>query len=481
MNLIKVQNFIDGRWEAPLTGAYLANLNPATGVAFSEIPRSGAEDVDLAVRSAQQAFPAWSKLSVKERADYLRKLAQGIEDRADVFAEMESRDQGKPVTLARKMDIERAIQNFRFFADFIEKEEAEFYQENDFHSEVLRKPVGVAGLISPWNLPLYLLTWKIAPALACGNTVVAKPSEFTSMTAALLAEVSLQIGLPAGVMNIVFGLGSPVGEAIVRHPKVPLISFTGGTETGRKIYRDSAEHFKKISLELGGKNPNLIFADCDLQQAVATTIRSSFLNQGEICLCGSRIYVEEKIFSQFTELFVAETKKLKVGDPADPETFMGALISEAHLKKVESYFEHAKNEGGRILTGGERPELPSQLKHGYFLKPTVIIGLSENSKCLQEEIFGPVVTVTSFKNETEAIQKANGVSYGLSATVWSQDIEKAKKIVSHLDVGTVWINGWLLRDLRVPFGGMKHSGIGREGGKYSIDFYTEATTVVVKG
>lgn len=480
MDLIKVQNLIDGRWEAPLTGSYLKNYNPATGEVFSEIPRSGVEDVDLAVRSAQLAFPGWSRMPIPERAGFLRKFAQAIEDRAREFAEMESRDQGKPVTLARKMDIERAIQNFRFFADEIEKDEKEFYLEKNFASEVLRKPVGVAGLISPWNLPLYLLTWKIAPALACGNTVVAKPSEFTSMTAHMLAEVAMQIGLPAGVLNLVYGLGSPVGEALVRHPKVPLISFTGGTATGRKIYRESAEHFKKISLELGGKNPNLIFADCDLEEAVSTTVRSSFLNQGEICLCGSRIYVEETIFPQFMEKFVAEVKKIKVGDPQDTKTFMGALISEDHLKKVQSYIEIAKADGGRIWTGGNRPELEDKFKNGYFLNPTVISDLPHSSRCLQEEIFGPVVTVTSFKSDQEALELANGVSYGLSATVWSKNLDRAKKIAAHLDVGTVWINGWLLRDLRVPFGGMKHSGIGREGGKYSIDFYTEATTVVVK-
>ncbi len=480
MELIKIQNFIDGRWQAPATGSYLKNLNPATGEAFSEIPRSAADDVDLAVRSAELAFGHWSKLPAEERSQYLKKIAARIEARADEFAEMESRDQGKPVHLARRMDIERVIQNFRFFADFILQKHEEIFPEAEFTSHVLRKAVGVAGLISPWNLPLYLLSWKIAPALACGNTVVAKPSEFTSMTAALLAEVCLEVGLPAGVLNIVFGLGSPVGEAIVRHPRVPLISFTGGTETGRRIYRDSAEHFKKISLELGGKNPNLIFADCDLDQAIQTTLRSSFLNQGEICLCGSRIYVEEKIYPQFIEKFVAQARQLKVGDPTDPKTFMGALVSEAHLQKVKSFIEIAKEEGGKILCGGDAPELPAPLRKGFFLNPTVITGLAENSRCVQEEIFGPVVTVSTFSSEKEALEKANGVKYGLSATVWTQSPEKAERLASHLNVGTVWVNGWLLRDLRVPFGGMKHSGIGREGGRDSLEFYTEATTVVVK-
>jgi aminomuconate-semialdehyde/2-hydroxymuconate-6-semialdehyde dehydrogenase len=480
MNLKRVQNFIDGRWEAPSTGAYLLNLNPALGEPFSEIPNSDAHDVDLAVQSAEQAFRSWSQLEPQARAQYLHQIADRIAARIDEFAQVESQDQGKPVLLAKKMDIDRAIRNFQFFANEILKEETENYQEKGYHSFVQRKPVGVAGLISPWNLPLYLLSWKIAPALACGNTVVCKPSEFTSMTAALLAEVCLEVGLPAGVINIVFGLGTPVGEAIVRHPKVPLISFTGGTETGRKIYRDSAEHFKKISLELGGKNPNLIFADCDLQKAVATTIRSSFLNQGEICLCGSRIYVEESLLPQFLEVFIDAVKKLKVGDPQDPETFMGALISEAHLHKVQSYIRIAQEEGGKILCGGDRPELAKKFQKGFFLNPTVIVGLPETSRCVQEEIFGPVVTISSFKTIEEAVEKANGVKYGLSATVWSKDVKKAEKLASRLHTGTVWINDWLLRDLRVPFGGMKHSGLGREGGKYSTEFYTEATTVVVK-
>ncbi len=480
MSLQRIQNFIDGRWEAPLTGAYLRNLNPALGVAFSEIPNSGVEDVELAVRSAHQAFPAWSKLTPEIRSQYLNQMAHQIENRADEFAKMESLDQGKPVRLARNMDIDRSIRNFRFFAEEVLIEHKEHYQDSGFHSYVKRKPVGVAGLISPWNLPLYLLSWKIAPALAYGNTVVCKPSEFTSMTAALLAEVCLQIGLPVGVLNIVFGLGSPVGEAIVRHPKVPLISFTGGTETGRKIYRDSAENFKKISLELGGKNPNLIFADCDLEKAISATVRSSFLNQGEICLCGSRIYVEKSVLPQFLEKFVEATKNLKVGDPSQPETFMGALISEAHLKKVENYVQMARQEGGKILVGGDRPQLKSPFHQGFFFNPTVILGLPESSRCVQEEIFGPVVTVASFETAEQALELANGVEYGLSATIWSGDPRKAEKIAEHLNCGTVWINDWLLRDLRVPFGGMKKSGLGREGGRYSAEFFTEATTVVVK-
>jgi len=477
----KVLNFIDGKWKEPSTGKWLENVNPATGEVFSQIPDSAKTDVEFAVASANKAFQYWSKTSAEQRSLYLNKIADLIEERQHEFAHLESQDQGKPVALAEKMDITRAIQNFRFFASAILHHENESTQmaENSFNY-VLRKPVGVAGLISPWNLPLYLLTWKIAPALACGNTVVCKPSEFTSMTAALLCEVVQEVNLPPGVLNMVFGLGQNVGDPIVRHPDVPLISFTGGTTTGRKIMEASAENFKKISLELGGKNPNIIFADCDLAEAVRTTIRSSFLNQGEICLCGSRIYVEEKIFDQFMEMFITETKKLKVGNPKDEDTFMGALVSKAHLDKVKDFIEIAKSEGGQILTGGKAPQLPKELQNGFFLEPTIIVGLPENSKCIQEEIFGPVVTVSKFQKFSEVIEKANAVKYGLSATVWTKNLKTAHEAAANLKAGTVWINTWLARDLRVPFGGMKASGLGREGGNHSIDFFTEMTNVNVR-
>lgn len=477
----KVLNFIDGKWKEPSTGKWLENVNPSTGAAFSYIPDSNKEDVAIAVACANKAFQYWSKTSAEQRSLYLNKIADLIEERQHEFAHLESQDQGKPVALAEKMDIARAIQNFRFFAGAILHHENESTQmaENSFNY-VLRKPVGVAGLISPWNLPLYLLTWKIAPALACGNTVVCKPSEFTSMTAALLCEVAQEVNLPPGVLNMVFGLGQNVGDPLVRHPDVPLISFTGGTATGRKIMEASAENFKKISLELGGKNPNLIFADCDLNEAVRTTIRSSFLNQGEICLCGSRIYVEDKIYDQFLEMFIAQTQKLKVGNPKEEDTFMGALVSKAHLDKVKDFIEIAKSEGGQILTGGKAPQLPKELQNGFFLEPTIIVGLPENSKCIQEEIFGPVVTVSKFQNFSEVMEKANAVKYGLSATVWTKNLKTAHEAAANLKAGTVWINTWLARDLRVPFGGMKASGLGREGGNHSIDFFTEMTNVNVR-
>jgi aminomuconate-semialdehyde/2-hydroxymuconate-6-semialdehyde dehydrogenase len=472
----KVLNFINGKWTEPRSGKWLQSINPSTGEAFSEIPDSNEADVNAAVAAAKSAFVAWSQTLAEERAKYLYKIADLVEERINEFAHLESLDQGKPVSLAEKMDINRVILNFRFFAGAILHHQNESTEmASDSFNYVLRKPVGVAGLISPWNLPLYLLSWKIAPAIACGNTVICKPSEFTSMTAALLCEVLQEVNLPAGVVNMVFGTGPSAGAALVKHPDVPLISFTGGTETGKKIATDAAAFSKKLSLELGGKNPNIIFADCDFDQMLQMTLRSSFLNQGEICLCGSRIYVEESIFDKFLEKFVSETKKLRVGDPAATDTFMGPVVSDGHFNKVMGYIDLAKKEGGKILCGGERIG-----QKGFFIQPTVIVGLSESSKCVQEEIFGPVVTVAPFKNYQDAIQKANGVKYGLSASVWTKNLTTAHAAARDLQVGTVWINTWLNRDLRVPFGGVKASGIGREGGNHSIEFFTEATTVNVR-
>lgn len=481
---ILFKNFINGEFCASQAAEWIDNYSPATGLVYSQIARSHSADVERAYLAASKAFSSFKKTTFQQRASYLRKMADILETRIDSFAAAESRDQGKPMALAKNMDMRRCIENFRFFADFISQEFApeknEILTKDSYQSEVLRKPVGVVGLISPWNLPLYLLTWKIAPALACGNTVICKPSEFTSVTAVMLAEVANEAGLPPGVLNIVLGYGHEVGEAMVQHPGISAISFTGGTQTGQRIYEQSAKNFKKISLELGGKNPNIIFADADLEKAVATSLRSSFLNQGEICLCGSRIYVEKKILPAFLERFIAATAELRVGDPESIRTFMGALISQAHREKVQNYIELAKKEGGRILTGGGPPEdLPEPLRGGYFMRPTVIADLPESSRCVQEEIFGPVVTISSFESEEEVLQKANGVKYGLSATVWTRDSEKARRVAEVLDVGTVWVNTWLQRDLRVPFGGTKHSGLGREGGWHSVDFFTEPTVLVI--
>lgn len=471
-----IANFIDGRFAAPVSGAYFDDICPATGDVLAEIPDSDARDVANAVAAAKRAFPAWSATRAEERSRILLKLADLIEANLDELARLESDDNGKPVSLAKRMDIPRAVANFRFFATAILHHASEAHVTDQIAlNYTLRQPIGVAGLISPWNLPLYLLSWKIAPAIASGNTCVAKPSELTPLTAHRLAELSLEAGVPPGVMNIVHGYGAKAGAAICEHPDVPLISFTGGTVTGARVAATAAPMFKKLSLELGGKNPNLIFADADLDEAIATSIHSSFANQGEICLCGSRIFVERSIYDEFVERFVAATKNLRIGDPTDPSTNVGALISEAHLHKVTGYLTLAKEEGGTIVTGGNRIDRP-----GFFLEPAVITGLTCECRVLQEEIFGPVVTITPFEDDADAIRVANSTKYGLSATVWTRDLKRAHRVAAALHAGTVWINCWLLRDLRVPFGGMKESGVGREGGFDSLQFFTEAKNVCVK-
>lgn len=473
---LSVANLIDGELVAPAEGGYIDDVGPATGEVIARIPESGKEDVDRAVKSAQGAFPGWSKRAAQERSALLLKLADLIELNADELARIESTDSGKPISLARRLDIPRAVANFRFFATAILHQATEAHvTDQSALNYTLRQPVGVAGLISPWNLPLYLLSWKIAPAIAAGNTCVAKPSELTPLTAFELSKLTIEAGFPPGVINIVHGTGPKAGEAIVAHPDVPLISFTGGTVTGARVGATAAPFFKKLSLELGGKNPNVIFADADLDDAVATSIRSSFWNQGEICLCGSRIFVERSIHDQFVDRFVAATRALRVGDPLDPATDVGALISEAHLRKVTGYLDLAREEGGTIVCGGSRLDGP-----GYFLEPAVITGLTCECRVLQEEIFGPVVTVTPFDSEEEAVSFANSTKYGLSASVWTRDLKRAHRVAAAIDAGTVWVNCWLLRDLRVPFGGMKESGVGREGGFESLSFFTEAKNVCVK-
>lgn len=479
--LIRIQNFINGEFVAPAEGEYMPNYDPSTGEIYSEIPNSSEMDVAQAVVAARKAFPKWSKKDRKERSDVLYRIADELEKRIDDFAQAESRDQGKPVKLAREAEIPRAVWNFRFFAGAI-------LHQRDLATDgmggainySLRQPLGVAGLITPWNLPLYLLSWKIAPAIAVGNTCVAKPSEITPMTAYLLGEVMQAAEVPEGVVNIVHGTGAKVGATLVEHPAVPLISFTGGTSTGEIIQKQAAPHFKKLSLELGGKNPNIIFDDAELKKCLPTTIRSSFLNQGEICLCGSRIFVQEGIYDSFVEKFVAEVKKLKVGDPKDDANFMGPLVSKEHFDKVNACIEKAKKDGGKVLVGGDQPELSEQHKNGYYLNPAVIVDLDRCSEINLEEIFGPVVTILPFKYMHEVAEWANTVRYGLSASVWTTNINRGHKMADKLDVGTVWINTWLNRDLRVPFGGQKASGVGREGGEDSLDFYTEKKNVCVQ-
>ncbi|MBL7864798.1 MAG: aldehyde dehydrogenase [Cyclobacteriaceae bacterium] len=477
----KIANYIDGQFRAPVAGKYLDNINPSIGEVYSLIPDSDGDDVQLAVEAATRAFEGWSSLLPDKRFAVLARIADLIDRDADALALAESIDQGKPVKLAKSMDIFRAGANIRFYATGAMHFSAEAHATGvEAVNYTLRSPVGVAGCISPWNLPLYLFTWKIAPALAAGCTVVAKPSELTPMTAYLFTKLCQEAGLPQGVLNVVHGLGPKVGQAIIDHPGIPAISFTGGTVTGKKITTTAGPMLKKLSLELGGKNPNIIFADADFDQAVATSISSSFTNQGEICLCGSRILIERPLYEKFVKAFVAKTKELVIGDPLNEATRIGALVSEAHMNKVLSYIDLATKEGGTILTGGKRVTVSGRCAKGFFVEPTVVTGLPANCRTNQEEIFGPVVTLAPFDREEEALAMANGTSYGLSATLWTSDLTRAHRISSQLKCGIVWVNCWLYRDLRTPFGGTKGSGVGREGGWEAMRFFTEAKNVCIR-
>jgi aminomuconate-semialdehyde/2-hydroxymuconate-6-semialdehyde dehydrogenase len=476
----RIENFIDGDFVSPASGEYIANFDPSRGKQYGEIPDSDSEDVKAAVEAAERAFPAWSSLKGPERFAHLMNLAKGIERRMEEFVKAESKDNGKPVSLARAVDIPRAIQNFEFYASAA----VHFSSESNFTEGLginytLRRPLGVVACISPWNLPLYLFTWKIAPALAAGNTIVAKPSEITPMTAYMLAQVAKEVNFPKGVLNIIHGTGVRTGDALTRHDLVKAISFTGGTETGKRIIEVAGTRFKKLSLELGGKNPNLIFADCDFDKMLATTVRSSFANQGQICLCGSRILVEESIYEKFKEAFVGKVSKMKVGDPSSEDTKLGAVVSKPHMEKILSYISLAKEEGGRILCGGERVKLAGDLSDGYYVQPTVIEGLDQTCRTNQEEIFGPVVTLDTFRTEEEALQKANATNYGLASTVWTENLSRAHRVAEEIEAGIVWVNCWLQRDLRTPFGGVKNSGMGREGGFEAMQFFTEPKNVCI--
>ena len=475
-----LENYIGGNLIGPLSGKFIDNINPATGELYGQIPVSNSKDVDIAVKAAQKAFTGWSTTSVEERFKILNRIADLIDENLEELALAETNDNGKPLWLSKKVDIPRASANFRFFATGIMHFATESHNmEDKAVNYTLRQPIGIVGCISPWNLPLYLFTWKIAPALAAGNCVLAKPSEVTPVTAFLLSKICKEAGLPDGVLNIIHGTGPEAGEGIVTHPAVKAISFTGSTRAGERIASLAAPKFKKLSLELGGKNPAIIFADCNWEKMMKETIRSSFSNQGEICLCGSRILIEESVYEKFKKEFVAIASTLAVGDPLLEENKQGAIVSQVHFQKILNCIETAKQEGGSVLCGGKAVKPEGRCANGYFIQPTVIEGLGPDCKTNQEEIFGPVVTLQSFKTEEEALQLANATEYGLAATIWTNDISKANRMAAKVESGIIWVNCWLLRDLRTPFGGLKNSGVGREGGWEALRFFTEAKNVCI--
>ena len=474
-----LRNYIGGQFLTHSGGQWMDNPEPATGSHICRIPLSDASDVDAAVDAARVAQPAWGALSHSERADWLDRIADGLEARYEEIAALESRDTGKPISLARTVDAHRSVSNFRFFAGILREHEGDVFEMASATNYVVNKPVGVGALITPWNLPLYLLSWKVAPAIGMGNTVVCKPSELTPMTADLMMQVIDKVGLPAGVVNLIHGDGTGAGAPLIAHSDVDLVSFTGGTSTGEKVAASAAPAFKKLSLELGGKNASIVFADCDMDSTVAGVVRAGFLNQGQVCLCGSRVLVEDSVYAEFRDRFVDAVEAMRIGDPSDESTDLGALISDDHLAKVQGYVELAKQEGGALLTGGT-PCLPSGFEGGNWMAPTVIEGLGPDSRCSTEEIFGPVVTLHPFGSEDEAVAIANNTRYGLAGSVWTSDLDKGRRVSEAIDTGMVWVNTWLHRDLRVPFGGVKDSGVGREGGKWSLGFFSEAMNVCVK-
>ena len=475
--VIDVKNFIGGKHVA--VEQKVDVIAPSTGIKIATIPRSQQADVDAAAKTAVEAQKVWGKTSVQERSTILNKIADGLEARLSDLAALESVDQGKTIGLASAVDIPRAVSNFRFFAGAILHTSDGFHKMEDAFNYTTQSPVGVVGLITPWNLPLYLLSWKVAPALAMGNSIVAKPSEITPLTATVLAEVMKEAGVPDGVFNLVHGLGAECGQAIVSHPQIKGISFTGGTVTGARVAATASPMFKKLSLELGGKNPTVIFADCDFEATVAGAAFAGFANQGEICLCGSRILVERSIHDKFLKALVERVSKTAVGDPRSANSQMGSLVSKEHWEKVNSYVTLAKELGGKIECGGKKPSLSAPFTDGAFMEPTIISGLPHDSRVSIEEIFGPIVTVHPFDTAAEAVEIANETQYGLAGSVWTSDLNKAHNVAGALVTGMVWVNCWLLRDLRVPFGGVKASGVGREGGRLSLDFFSESKVCIL--
>ena len=476
---VKLQNYISGSFIESDSGEWMENYSPATGEIIGYVPKSQESDVNKAVQAAKEALPTWSSLTHVERSVWLDKIADNLESKYEEIAQLESRDTGKPISLAREVDAYRSVKNFRFFAEMIRNLTPESFEMKDANNRIIYKPVGLGALITPWNLPLYLLSWKVAPAIGMGNTVVCKPSELTPMTADLLMKTIHEVGLPKGVINLVHGDGIGAGSPLVSHQDIDLVSFTGGTSTGAIVAQSAASSFKKLSLELGGKNASIIFNDCDLDKTIPGVVRSGFLNQGQVCLCGSRILVQENVYDEFIKRFVNEVENMKIGDPSNEDTDLGALISPEHLLKIEKYIQIAKDEGGTILTGGY-PCLSKEFEKGNWIAPTVIADLKVDSRCSIEEIFGPIVTIHKFSSEEDAIKIANNTRYGLAGSIWTTDLEKGNRVAEQIHTGMIWINTWLHRDLRVPFGGVKDSGVGREGGRWSLGFFSEMMNICTK-